>query len=130
MSPAAFLAALAGLAGGTYLMRILGVKIGALSARTTAQEDDADPAQETPNAVSPHELSQSPARLWMDRATVVLIVAVAATTMLFEGQEVVGPARIIGAGTGILAALLKAPMLACVVLAMAVCAGLRALGVA
>ncbi|MDN5640813.1 MAG: AzlD domain-containing protein [Actinomycetia bacterium] len=109
MSPAAFLVALAGLAGGTYLMRILGVKIG---------------------AVSPHELSQSPARLWMDRATVVLIVAVAATTMLFEGQEVVGPARIIGAGTGILAALLKAPMLACVVLAMAVCAGLRALGVA
>lgn len=129
MSPAAFLVALAGLAGGTYLIRILGVKLGALSARSTSKEtEDADSARGA--AVSPHELSQSPARLWMDRATVVLIVAVAATTMLFEGQEVVGPARIIGAGTGILAALLKAPMLACVVLAMAVCAGLRALGVA
>ena len=60
----------------------------------------------------------------------VLIGAVAASTLLFDGQELTGPARIIGAGVGIFAAVLRAPMLVCVVIAMVVCAGLRACGIA
>lgn len=119
MNPGIFLLALAGLAGGTYAMRLAGVKLGQLSRSKAVDADGAE---------LPEVDSASPARVWMDRATVVLIGAVAASNLLFDGQELTGPARIIGAGVGILAAILRAPMLVCVVIAMAVCAGLRAFG--
>lgn len=112
MSPLSFFLSLALLAGGTYLVRITGVKLGA---RARSADDAAAPA---------------PARVWIDRATVVLIVAVATTNMFFAGHELVGPARWIGVSAGIIAALCKAPMLVCVVIAMGVCAGLRAFGMA
>lgn len=66
---------------------------------------------------------------WMDRATVVLIGAVFATTAIFDGRELADPARLIGVGVGVLAAILRVPMLVCVVLAMGVCAGLRVSGI-
>ncbi|MDN5654197.1 MAG: AzlD domain-containing protein [Kocuria sp.] len=112
MSVFPFLVALAGLVLGTYLLRYLGVRIGALSG---TDEDAEEPTV---------------ARLWMARATVVLICAVAATTMVFEGQDLSGPSRIIGTSVGIVAAIVKVPLLICVILGMAVCAGLRLLGVA
>lgn len=112
MSVFPFLVALAGLVVGTYLLRYVGVRIGSLSG---TDEDAEEPTV---------------ARLWMDRATVVLICAVAATTMVFEGQDLAGPSRIIGTSVGIVAAIVKVPLLICVLLGMAVCAGLRLLGVA
>lgn len=66
---------------------------------------------------------------WMDKATVVLIGAVFATTAIFDGQDLADPARLIGVGAGVLAAALRVPMLVCVVLAMAVCAGIRWAGI-
>jgi hypothetical protein len=65
----------------------------------------------------------------MDRATVVLIAAVAATSAVFDGKELADPALILGVGAGVVAAILRAPMLACVIIGMGACAGLRALGV-
>ncbi|MYM19502.1 AzlD domain-containing protein [Brevibacterium sp. 5221] len=110
MSPVVFLLSLAGLAGGTYLIRRLGVRVGA---QASSPDDAAAPA---------------PARVWIDRATVVLIVAVAMSNMFFEGHELVGPARPIGVGVGIVAAVCRVPMLVCVVIAMGACALLRLLG--
>ncbi|WP_129358573.1 MULTISPECIES: AzlD domain-containing protein [Micrococcaceae] len=112
MSTLPFVIALAGLVIGTYILRYVGVRIGSMSG---TEEDTEEP---------------TPARLWMDRATVVLICAVAATTMVFEGQDVAGPARIIGTSAGIIAAIVKVPLLICVILGMATCAALRLFGVA
>ena len=66
---------------------------------------------------------------WMDRATVVLIGAVFATTAIFDGQDIADPARLIGVGAGVLAAILRVPMLICVLLGMCVCAGIRMTGI-
>ena len=66
---------------------------------------------------------------WMDKATVVLIGAVFATTAIFDGQDIADPARLIGVGVGVLAAVLRVPILVCVIVAMAVCAGIRMTGI-
>lgn len=118
MNAVPFLLCLLVLAGGTYAMRLLGVHLGS----KVTERADAAAAEDSEEAPA--------ARAWMDRATVVLICAVAATTMVFEGEDFAGPARVIGSLTGCVAALLRLPLLGCVVLAMAVCAGLRLLGVA
>ncbi|WP_129659845.1 AzlD domain-containing protein [Rothia uropygialis] len=112
MSTIPFVIALAGLVIGTYILRYVGVRIGSMSG---TDEETEEPTT---------------ARLWMDRATVVLICAVAATTMVFEGQDIAGPARIIGTSVGIIAAIVKVPLLICVILGMATCAVLRLFGVA
>lgn len=112
MNTSAFLLSLLGLAGGTYLMRYLGVRLGALT------RDSENPG------------SGNTARLWMDRATVVLIFGVASTAMLFEGYDFAGFARLAGVVAGVGAAFLRVPMLLAVILGMAVCAGLRLAGIA
>ena len=104
-----FLLALTGLAGGTYAMRLLGVRLGA---RAGGERD------QTP----------SPARVWMDRAVVVLILAVAVTGGFFDGQEVADAGKVLGVAAGMTAGILKVPMLLCVVLGMVVCAIIRATG--
>lgn len=66
----------------------------------------------------------------MDRATVVLLVAVALTGAFFVEHDFAGWARPAGVTVGVIAALLKAPLAVVVILAAATAAGLRALGVA
>ncbi|WP_029088274.1 hypothetical protein [Brevibacterium album] len=105
-----FLLALAGLAGGTFLMRLLGVRLGA---RARAGGEDGE---------------VSAARLWMDRAVVVLILAVAVTGGLYAGRDIADAGHVLGVGAGMTASLLKAPMLVCVLLGMAVCALIRLSG--
>ncbi|WP_269928439.1 AzlD domain-containing protein [Kocuria massiliensis] len=112
MNAIPFLLAMSGLVIGTYLLRYLGVHLGSMAGGTSGEVE-----------------SQSAARMWMDRATVVLICAVAATTLFYEGQDFAGPSRVIGAGVGIVGAICKVPMLVCVILGMAVCAILRRYGV-
>lgn len=151
MSALPFLLSLLALAGGTYALRILGVTLGSRLAgreqRPDQQHRQQAPAAAAPappgapaaapgdgNAASapeplPLPAASTPARRWMDRATVVLVCAVAATTMVFEGQDFAGPSRLLGALSGMVAALCKAPLLACVVVGMAVCALLRLAGV-
>lgn len=73
--------------------------------------------------------STSRVTMWMDRATVVLIGAVFATTAVFDGQAIADPARLIGVGVGVLAAILRVPMLLCVFLGMGVCAVIRMTGI-
>lgn len=73
--------------------------------------------------------STSRVTMWMDRATVVLIGAVFATTAVFDGQAFADPARLIGVGVGVLASILRAPMLLCVFLGMGVCAVIRMTGI-
>lgn len=73
--------------------------------------------------------STSRVTMWMDRATVVLIGAVFATTAVFDGQDIADPARLIGVGVGVLAAILRVPMLLCVFLGMGVCAVIRMIGI-
>ncbi len=66
----------------------------------------------------------------MDRATVVLLVAVALTGAFFIDHDFAGWARPAGVTVGVIAALLRAPLAVVVILAAATAAGLRALGVA
>lgn len=101
-----FAGAVALLAGGTYLMRVAGT---ALRARL-----DLSPATE---AV-------------MERATIVLLMAVAVTSTLFVGSDLAGPARPIGVAVGILAAVLRAPLVVVIVVAAATTAVLRVAGLA
>lgn len=74
-------------------------------------------------------MSDSAERL-MDRATVVLLVAVAITGAFFIDHDFAGWARPAGVTVGVIAALLKAPLAVVVILAAASAAGLRALGIA
>ncbi|MFC9981481.1 AzlD domain-containing protein [Gordonia sp. NPDC127522] len=66
----------------------------------------------------------------MDRATVVLLVAVALTGAFFVDHDFAGWARPAAVTVGVIAALLRAPLAVVVILAAATAAGLRALGVA
>ena len=145
MSAVSFLIALAGLSIGTYLMRFAGVKVGAAIAtkgrrRTPATASaGADPSApgdpstpgESSATVETSETADSTERvtMWMDRATVVLIGAVFATTAVFDGTDIADPARLIGVGAGVLAAILRVPMLLAVVIGMAVCALIRTTGI-
>ncbi|KHS52984.1 AzlD domain-containing protein [Brevibacterium linens] len=145
MNPVSFLIALAGLSIGTYLMRFAGVKVGAAIAtkgrrRTPATASaGADPSApgdpstpgESSATVETSETADSTERvtMWMDRATVVLIGAVFATTAVFDGTDIADPARLIGVGAGVLAAILRVPMLLAVVIGMAVCALIRTTGI-
>ena len=145
MNPVSFLIALAGLSIGTYLMRFAGVKVGAAIAtkgrrRTpaaasagadpSAPGDPSTPGESTATAET-SETADSTERvtMWMDRATVVLIGAVFATTAVFDGTDIADPARLIGVGAGVLAAILRMPMLLAVVIGMAVCALIRTTGI-
>ncbi|MET4164579.1 MULTISPECIES: AzlD domain-containing protein [Gordonia] len=74
-------------------------------------------------------VSQATEKL-MDRAAVVLLVAVALTGAFFIDHDFAGWARPAGVAVGVIAALLKAPLAVVVILAAATAAGLRALGVA
>lgn len=153
MSAVSFLIALAGLSLGTYLMRFAGVKVGAAIAtkgrrRTPATASvgadssagvggrgAAAPAgvdgQGTAASTGTEDSADSTERvtMWMDRATVVLIGAVFATTAVFDGTDIADPARLIGVGAGVLASILRVPMLLAVVIGMGVCALIRTTGI-
>ncbi len=127
MSAVSFLIALAALSLGTYAMRFAGVKVGAAVATRGQRTAKADaPASAEPG--SPAAESTPAATKWMDRATVVLIAAVCATTAIFDGKDLADPGRLIGVGVGVLAAILRVPMLVCVIAGMVVCALIRTTG--
>lgn len=101
-----FAGALGLLGGGTYLLRVAGPLLRArlnITPRTEAV---------------------------LERATVVLLIAVALTSTLFIGSDLAGPARPIGVAVGILAALLRAPLVVVIIAASVTTALLRALGMA
>ncbi|WP_167199219.1 AzlD domain-containing protein [Brevibacterium pigmentatum] len=157
MSAVSFLIALAGLSLGTYLMRFAGVKVGAaiavrgrrrtlstasVGAGSSEHGESSASGQSVPSGESstlaqtsaPGESSGSAdsterVTMWMDRATVVLIGAVFATTAVFDGKDIADPARLIGVGAGVLAAILRVPMLLAVVIGMGVCALIRTTGI-
>ncbi|KJF19803.1 branched-chain amino acid transporter [Rhodococcus sp. AD45-ID] len=66
----------------------------------------------------------------LDRSIVCLLVAVALTSMLFDGNDFGGPARVIGVSAGAIAAWFKAPLVAVVFVAAGVTALLRLSGIA
>ncbi|WP_209323899.1 AzlD domain-containing protein [Brevibacterium renqingii] len=131
MSAGSFLIALAALSIGTYLMRFAGVKLGAaIATRGRRATIEAGSGDEGASAASGDSAdSTERVTMWMDRATVVLIGAVFATTAVFDGKDIADPARLIGVGAGVLAAILRVPMLLAVVIGMAVCALIRTTGV-
>ncbi|AZG45196.1 AzlD domain-containing protein [Gordonia insulae] len=106
MSGTGLLAGVAVLAVGTYLIRLAG-----------------------PALRSRFEVSRQTAAL-LDRAAIVLLVAVAATGALFVGHDFIGWACPAGVVVGVIAALRRAPLVVVVILAAGVAAGLRAVGVA
>ena len=93
------------LAAGTWLMRFAGVRLG--------------------NGLPLSERSQ---QMLSDAAT-VLLLAVAATTTLFEGQHFSGMARIIGVGFALLLAWRRAPLIIIILGAALMTALLRYFGV-
>ncbi|MDN5807989.1 MAG: AzlD domain-containing protein [Brevibacterium sp.] len=147
MTPVSFLIALAALSIGTYAMRFAGVKLGAAIATRgrrrqltttsvgagesvgSANPDYSSSPGDSTASGEPEGDSTATVTKWMDRATVVLIGAVFATTAIFDGQDLADPARLIGVGVGVLASILRAPMLICVLVGMGVCAAIRMTGV-
>jgi branched-subunit amino acid transport protein len=111
---------IATLGGGTYLLRLGGI----LLARRVR-----------PLAPDSHPAPGRRARLgaWITRllpyAAVALLAALAATAAVTEAGRVAGIARPAGVLAGLAAGLLRAPFVVAVVLAAAVAAGLRLLGV-
>ena len=93
------------LAAGTYALRLAGPL---LRSRITVSDN---------------------VRALIDRAALVLLVAVAATGALYAGQDLSGWALPAGVAAGVVAALLKAPLIVVILLAAGVAAGLRAAGV-
>ncbi|MGC2939293.1 MULTISPECIES: AzlD domain-containing protein [unclassified Brevibacterium] len=91
---------------------------GGIGEHSAESAESAEPADSTERVT-----------MWMDRATVVLIGAVFATTAVFDGKDIADPARLIGVGAGVLAAILRVPMLLAVVIGMAVCALIRTTGI-
>lgn len=106
MSGWSLLLGVAVLAGGTYVLRIVG-----------------------PVMRSRVHVSGSTEAI-MDRAAVVLLVVVALTGAIYAGQEFAGWARPAGVAVGVVAALCKAPLALVIILAAATAAGLRAVGIA
>ncbi len=131
MSAGSFLIALAALSLGTYLMRFAGVKLGGAIATKgrRGQPVTSGGAGTTSAGVDDSGTSTERVTMWMDRATVVLIGAVFATTAIFDGQDLADPARLIGVGAGVLAAIVRVPMLLAVVIGMGMCALIRTTGI-
>lgn len=137
MSAISFFVALAALSIGTYAMRFAGVKLGGAiatkgkKAAAASAGNEATAAREagTPDDAEAGGDSTARVTMWMDRATVVLIGAVFATTAIFDGRDLADPARLIGVGVGVLASIVRVPMLICVVLGMGVCALIRTTGI-
>lgn len=100
-----FACAVALLAGGTYAIRVAGVLL------------------RTKTTVSPQ------VEALLERSTMVLLIAVGLTSMLFEGTDLAGPARPIGVAVGVAAAWFKAPLVIVIVAAAASTALLRLVGV-
>lgn len=139
MSSGTFLLALAVMALGTYGVRTLGVQLsrrragrGAAGAATASSATDATADDATAHAgdagTDPPHAAPSRASAWFDRATVVLILGLVVSSTFFDGQAFGPPSRMIAVAVGVGAAVCRAPMLLCVLLAMGVAAGLRLLG--
>ncbi len=92
-------------ASGTYVIRLAGVKLG--------------------NRLPLTERTQT---LLSDAAT-VLLLAVASTTTLFEGEHFAGMARVLGVAFAIFLAWRKAPLIAVIIGAAVMTAALRYCGV-
>ncbi|MCD2104721.1 AzlD domain-containing protein [Rhodococcus sp. GB-02] len=65
----------------------------------------------------------------LDRAVVVLLLAVVATSTIFTGHDVAGPARVFGVAAGGICAWFKAPLVVVVIVAAGTTALLRLSGV-
>jgi hypothetical protein len=98
-----FLAVLV-LAVGTYSIRLSGVSLG-----------DSAPALRFEQ--------------WSEPAVIVLLASVTATSTLYEGSDFAGWARVAGVALAALAAAMRAPLVAVVLVAAVVTACLRVLGV-
>ncbi|PRY67883.1 branched-subunit amino acid transport protein AzlD [Glaciihabitans tibetensis] len=66
---------------------------------------------------------------WTEPAVIVLLAGVATTGALYDGQEFAGWARVAGVAVTALAAAIRAPFVVVVLVAAAITAGLRAVGV-
>lgn len=106
MSGWSLLVGVAVLAVGTYLLRLAGPVLRTRLTVSRATEQ------------------------MMDRAAVTLVVAVALTGAVFVGHDLAGWARPAGVAAGVLAAVCRAPLAVVIMVAAAVAAGLRALGIA
>ncbi|MEZ3498340.1 AzlD domain-containing protein [Pantoea sp. KPR_PJ] len=103
---ALIIAGIALLASGTYLIRLAGVKLG--------------------NRLPLTERTQT---LLTDAAT-ILLLAVASTSTLFEGEQFAGMARVLGVAFALFLAWRKAPLIAVIIGAAVMTAALRYCGVA
>ncbi|WP_370260062.1 AzlD domain-containing protein [Cryobacterium sp. TMT3-29-2] len=92
------------LAAGTYAIRLGGVGFGGFRLALRLEQ-------------------------WSEPAVVVLLASVATTSALYEGSDFAGWARVVGVAVAALAAAVRAPLVAVVVVAAGVTACLRALGV-
>lgn len=102
---AIIIAGIALLASGTYLIRLAGVKLG--------------------NRLPIAERTQT---MLSDAAT-ILLLAVASTSTLFEGQHFAGMARVLGVAFAVFLAWRKAPLIAVIIGAALMTAALRYFGV-
>jgi hypothetical protein len=118
MSTSTLIVVIAVLALGTYALRLGGVL---LARRVSGPAADAEPGRAGSGR------GGAVTRL-LPYAAVALLAALAATAAIIESGEFAGVARPAGVVAGLVAGLLRAPFVVAVVLAAAVAAGLRLLG--
>jgi branched-subunit amino acid transport protein len=116
MSTSTLIVVIAILAIGTYALRLSGVLLASRMAEPGARDSIKSGRGAAVTRLLPY-------------AAVALLAALAATAATTESGEFAGIARPAGVIAGLVAGLLRAPFVVAVVLAAAVAAGLRLLGV-
>ena len=124
MSTVTLVVVIAVLGAGTYLLRLGGVL---LAGRVGGAQSLAP--RRAPRPRSTVERLRSAVERLLPLAAVALLTALAATAALTEAGRFVGVARPVGVLAGFVAGWLRAPFPVAVVIAAAMAAGLRLLGV-
>lgn len=134
MSTTSLVVVIALLGAGTYGLRLGGVLLARRVTRAgTAPESNAGPTinvgPATGAAAAPGRGAGERITRLLPYAAVALLAALSATAAVTESGHFAGIARPTGVAVGLVAGLLRAPFAVAVVLAAAVAAGLRLLGV-
>jgi len=119
------------LAVGTYALRLGGVLLARRipAADSPGQAVEASPGSAPATDPGPTAGVRATVSRLLPYAAVALLAALAATAAVIESGEFAGYARPAGVVAGVVAGLLRAPFAVAVVLAAAVAASLRLLGV-
>lgn len=129
MTTSALIVVIAVLAVGTYALRLGGVLLARRVTGASSAADGTVPADGSAGQAGGRSRVGATLTRLLPYAALALLAALAATSAVIESGEFAGVARPAGVAAGLVAGLLRAPFAVAVVIAAAVAAGLRLLGV-